>query len=106
MVKNQSRSFRIYYNMAQFKFFSLASSLILAVLLYAGSGVAEDRAAQQSVAPLSVPTEQLAQSEANAVPLRTTKQKAEDKARSSFDTFTRDWMQKLVASEDFQKKRE
>ena len=32
-------------------------------------------------------------------------EEAEDQARASFDVFTRQWMQKLAKTEDFQKKR-
>ena len=39
------------------------------------------------------------------VPARSAQDKAEDTARKDFDTFTREWMRKLVKTEDFQKKK-
>ncbi len=41
----------------------------------------------------------------NQVSARSVQEKAEDAAREDFDTFTREWMRKLVKTEDFQKKK-
>ena len=41
----------------------------------------------------------------NQVPARSAQDKAEDAAREGFDTFTREWMKKLIKTEDFQKKK-
>ena len=47
----------------------------------------------------------LAQRQVQDVPARSAQDKAEDTAREGFDTFTREWMKKLIKTEDFQKKK-
>ena len=55
----------------------------------------------QSVSPRFDVT-QLAQ--VNAIPAPSAQAKAEDKARESFDSFTQEWMKKLIGTEGWQKK--
>ena len=60
----------------------------------------------QQSAPSPHPGEtQPAQSQTPSSPTPSAEEEAEDRARASFDVFTRKWMQKLARTEDFLKKR-
>ena len=77
----------------------------LLVLFFFCLAKAEEISPQQS-SPSPHPGEtQPAQNQTPASPAPSAGEEAEDRARTSFDTFTRKWMQKLAKTEDFQKKR-
>ena len=76
----------------------------LLVLLFCCLATAEETSPQQS-APSLQPGEQPAQNQTPSSPASSPAEEAEDRARTSFDVFTRKWMQKLARTEDFLKKR-
>ncbi len=77
----------------------------LLVLSFCCFAMAEEPSPQQS-APSPHPGEaRSAQNQTPSSPASSAEEEAEDRARTSFDVFTRKWMQKLARTEDFLKKR-
>ena len=60
---------------------------------------------QQSAPSPRAGETQAAQNQTPASPTPSAGEEAEERARASFDVFTRKWMRKLAETEDFQKKR-
>ncbi len=89
----------ICYRPIFYRVFFVLNALAFPVLTLAGPSSVYD------VAVTEESHSRLAQNQVQAVPARSAQDKAEDAAREDFDTFTRSWMQKLIKTEDFQKKK-
>lgn len=77
----------------------------LLVLFFFGLATAGETAPQQSAPSPHTGESQPAHNQTPPSPPPSAGEEAEDRARTSFDVFTRQWMKKLAKTEDFQKKR-
>lgn len=102
--KNQSRPFHVLSPCMQplkYLFHIYAPGLL--VLFFFGLATAEETPPQQS-AP-SPHQEEVQSAQTPSSPASSAGEEAEARARTSFDVFTRKWMQKLARTEDFLKER-
>lgn len=77
----------------------------LLVLFFFCVATAEETSPRQSAPSPHTGESQPAQNQTPSDLTPSAGEEAEDRARASFDVFTRKWMQKLADTEDFQKKR-
>ena len=77
----------------------------LLVLFFFCLATAEETSPQQRAPSPRTGEAQPAQNQTPSSPSSSAGEEEEDRARASFDVFTRQWMQKLAETEDFQKKR-
>ena len=80
-------------------------SLGLLVPVFFSLATAGETSSQQGAPPPHTGEAQPAQNQTPSGPGPSAGEEAEDRARASFDVFTRKWMRKLAETEDFQKKR-